>query len=103
MKRKSKTPMNPMNPFEIKKAMLEALETTSQQPTPPVEFSKKLLIGVLSFVGVFCIVSTAAWFLTGDWPREIAEFFIWPIIAVVSYMLKTAYENKAKIQGGDKS
>jgi len=78
-----------------------ATERNPQQKAS-IEFSKRLLIGVLFFVGVFCIISTIAWFTTGDWPREIAEFFIWPIIAVVSYMLKSAYENKAKIQGGDK-
>jgi len=94
-----------MDSNEIKKAMIEALgalDRKSSRHPPRTEFSKKLLVGVLVFVGLFCIVSTVAWFLMDDWPREIAEFFIWPIIAVVSYMLKSAYENRAKIQGGDK-
>ena len=78
-------------------------EMTKKNPRPKMEFSKKLILGVLIFAGVFCMISVTAWFLKGDWPREIAEFFIWPFLGTIGYMLKSAYENKAKIQGGDKS
>jgi len=63
-----------------------------------MEFAKKLIIWVLIFCGLFCIISTAAWFLLGDWPREIAEFFMWPIMGVISYNLKSGYENGEKIK-----
>jgi len=68
---------------------------------PKMDFSKKLIIAVSVFyacMGIFCLV---AWYLLGDWPQEIAEFFLWPIIAVASYMLKSGYENKYRIQKGD--
>jgi len=68
-----------------------------------MEFSKKLTIGVAVFIGLFVAVSVTMWYFTGDWPKEIAEFFIWPILAYASYMAKSAYENKYKIQGGQKS
>jgi hypothetical protein len=93
-----------MSPEEIK-MMTEVLEAIKKQPKqhpPRMEFSKKLLIGVLFFSGLFCIISTVSWLTMGDWPKEIAEFFIWPFLGTISYMLKSAYENKAKIEGGRK-
>jgi len=93
-----------MSPQEIKRITeaLEALEKQPKQHPPRMEFSKKLLIGVLFFAGFFCIISTIAWLIKGDWPKEIVEFFIWPFLGTIGYMLKSAYENKAKIQGGRK-
>lgn len=77
-------------------------EYVARMPAPhktrKTEFSKKLILGALFFVGVFIIVSTVAWFMTGDWPREIAVFFISPFIGIASYMLKSACENREKIK-----
>ena len=65
-----------------------------------MEFSKKLILGTLMFISLVCIASMLSWFLIGEWPREVAEFFIWPfIVAITGYMGKSAYENKAKILG----
>jgi len=67
-----------------------------------MEFSKKLIIGASFFYGLMCIVALISWFIVGDWPREIIEYFSWPFgAAIVSYMGKSAYENKAKIQKGE--
>lgn len=88
---------------EIKRAIYEAVEVANKHAVrhpPRMEFSKKLILGVVIFAGLFCLFSVVAWILTGDWPREIAEFFIWPIIGVASYNLKTAYENRPKIENG---
>jgi len=95
-----------MNPIEVKKAIFEALETLNSQPTyhpQRMEFSKKLILGASFFYGLMCVVALISWFVLGEWPREIIEHFSWPFAGLgVSYMAKTAYENKAKIQGGDK-
>jgi len=108
-----------MSEYEIKRAINEALDerAAKQLPhqvnthrsiyktsfsKPKMEFSKKLIIGALFFIGLFCIASTVAWFLLGEWPQEIAEFFIWPILGIIGYMIKSAVENYAKIKGGDK-
>jgi len=69
---------------------------------PKTEFSKKLIIGASIYFALFGIASFVMWVLTGDWPREIAIFFIGPIIGLVSYMIKSGYENRAKIQNGKK-
>jgi len=63
----------------------------------PMEFSKKLMLWASAYFALFGIASFVMWVLTGDWPREIALFFIGPIIGLASYMIKSAYENKAKI------
>ncbi|MCL2361190.1 MAG: hypothetical protein FWC73_05185 [Defluviitaleaceae bacterium] len=72
---------------------------------PPMEFSKKLIMGVLLFIGLAFVLSMVSWHLTGDWPKEIVEFFVWPfigsIVGVVGYFFKSAYENKAKIQNNN--
>lgn len=90
--------------MEIAEEVMRKLSTMNMQPQnerkPKMEFSKKLIIGAFIFYGLIGIVSLVAWFLTGDWPREIAEFFILPIIGLVGYMIKSAIENRAKIQKG---
>jgi len=69
-----------------------------------MEFSKKLILGTLIFIGMAFIASIVSWHVVDDWPREIAEFFVWPfILGVVGYMCKSAYENKAKIERGYKN
>jgi len=91
-----------MESFEVKKAVIETLNALDERRVrhpPRMEFSKKLILGALIFIGLAYIASVLSWFLIGDWPREIAEFFVWPFIAgIVSYMGKAAYENRAKIQ-----
>ena len=68
---------------------------------PKMEFSKKLIIGALFFIGLLCVISLLSWFLFDKWPREIVEHFSWPFVAaIVSYMGKSAYENRPKIETG---
>jgi len=69
---------------------------------PKMEFSKKLIVGASIYFALFGIASFVMWVLTGDWPREIAVFFVGPIIGLISYMIKSGYENKAKILNGKK-
>ena len=88
-----------MDANEIKKAVTEAMAARQSRYPPRMEFSKKFLIAAFIFIGIFCAISTVSWFLIGDWPKEIAEFFVWPlIVSVVGYFGKTAIENKAKIE-----
>jgi len=69
-----------------------------------MEFSKKLITGALFFIGSLCVVSLLSWFLFDKWPKEIVEHFSWPFVAaIVSYMGKSAYENKPKIETGTNS
>jgi len=69
-----------------------------------IEFSKKLIIGASIFYALICTIALLSWFLIGDWPREIIEYFSWPFCAtLVSYMFKSAYENKGKIKVEEKS
>ena len=108
-----------MNPHELKRAINEALDERLARRShphwhltapdahgpaplkPKMEFSKKLIIGASFFYSFMCTVALLSWFLLGEWPREIVEHFSWPFgAAVVSYMCKTAYENKPKIQKG---
>jgi hypothetical protein len=91
-----------MDSKDVEKTVVEALYKYGVRPSqaPRMEFSKKLILGASIFVGLFCIVSVLIWIFTGDWPREIAEFFIWPFIGIASYMIKSGYENKAKIENG---
>ena len=90
-----------MSESELKKIIIGVLSEHNKKNSKQIEFSKKLIIGTIIFIGVICIVSILSWLIVGDWSREIAEFFIWPfIVAVTGYMGKSAYENKAKIQDG---
>ena len=87
---------------EWKEVIVEALMDyeTMAKPKKEMEFSKKLILGTLVFIGLICIFSILSWFFVDDWPREIVEFFVWPfIVGVTGYMGKSAYENKAKING----
>ncbi|MCL2215376.1 MAG: hypothetical protein FWB91_00015 [Defluviitaleaceae bacterium] len=90
-----------MSANEVQRVIEEVMARNYPPPKQKMEFSKKVLLGALFFVGLFIIVSTVAWFLTGDWPREIATFFIAPFIGIASYNFKSGYENRPKIQGGD--
>jgi len=91
-----------MGLIEIKRVVMEAMDECAQQKPPKMQFSKKLILGASIFFALFGIASFVLWVVTGSWPQEIAEFFIWPIIGLVSYMLKSGYENKAKIDKGKK-
>ena len=70
-----------------------------------MEFSKKLILGALFFIGALCVLSLLSWFFTGDWPQEIVEYFAMPfvsgMICIAGYFCKSAYENKAKIEKGE--
>ena len=89
-----------MDENDVKKIVAEIITRSHPPPKPKMEFSKKLILGTLIYVGLFCAVSVAFWFIFDDWPREIAEFFIGPFIVIAVYMIKTAFENKAKIEAG---
>lgn len=66
---------------------------------PKMEFSKKLILWASFFYGLMCIVAILSWFLIGEWPREVIEHFSWPFGAIIAtYMCKSAYENKPKIE-----
>jgi len=67
-----------------------------------MEFSKKLILWASVFYALMGIVCLALWVFIGDWPREIAIFFISPILGIASYMVKSGYENRAKIEKGQK-
>ena len=91
-----------LKPQDIKTIVIQAVNECTAAKPPKMEFSKKLIIGASIYFALFGIVSVVLWILTGEWPREIAEFFVWPVLALISYMLKTAHENKAKIQSNQK-
>ena len=100
-----------MNPTEANEKMISAAEEVlrnarvKQRTARPakMEFSKKIILLALFYFGASCIVSLVSWFITGDWPREIFEEFSWPFAVIVTgYLCKSAYENKYKIQGGDR-
>lgn len=76
-------------------------KSTMLEPQPKMEFAKKLIISVSVFYMLMGIGCFLAWHFLGDWPHEIAEFFLWPIIGIASYMLKSGYENGCKIRRGD--
>ena len=108
-----------VNDAEIKKVVAEVIKEIlptgglnfyrhipiEEHKPKKIEFSKKLIIGASIFYGLMCIVALVSWFLIGDWPREIIVHFSWPYGATaVSYMCKSAYENKPKIlnrRGGE--
>ena len=66
-----------------------------------LEFSKKLAIWASVFIGLFCVISVLLWILTGDWPREIAELFVRPLIAgIVGCMAIECVEKCCKYKYG---
>jgi|GEM_PF-1290617 len=78
---------------------LSSLAEKELPEKPKMEFSKKLILGASIFYVLMGIASFISWFVFGEWPYEVIEFFAWPTgAAIVSYMGKTAYENKAKIE-----
>ena len=91
-----------MTPQEIKTIVIQTVSECTVNKPPRMEFSKKLILGASIFFVLFGIVSVALWILIGEWPQEIAEFFMWPALGIISYMLKSAHENKAKIQYREK-
>ena len=104
-----------MDNFEVKKMVAEAIKEAlsngglsfihhspdKDRKHNKMEFSKKLIIWASIFYGAMCIVALVSWFIIGDWPQEIIVHFSWPYGATAtSYMFKSAYENKPKIQSG---
>ena len=83
---------------EIQAIVIQTVRECSAAPPPKMEFSKKLIIWAFIYFALFGIVSVVLWVVLGDWPREIAAFFLGPVLCLISYMGKSAYENKAKIQ-----
>ena len=66
---------------------------------PKLEFSKKLIIGASFFYSLICAIALLLWLTQGECPKDFLEFFSWPLVAIItSYMGKSAYENKPKIQ-----
>ena len=92
--------MNPteVDPITIEMIVTKTIEKCNDLQPQRMEFSKKLIIGASIYFALFGIASYVIWILTGDWPREIAVFFIGPVVALISYMVKSGYENKAKIE-----
>ena len=82
---------------EVKLLVVETIKECNLSPQR-MEFSKKLIIWALVFYALIGIACLVLWSVFGDWPHEIAIFFVSPIVGVVSYMVKSGYENKAKIQ-----
>ena len=80
------------------RAVEKYIHSNKKQPKQKMEFSKKLIIWAFIFYAVIGVTCLALWVLLGDWPYEIALFFVSPIVGIVSYMFKSGYENKAKIQ-----
>ena len=67
-----------------------------------MEFSKKLMIFASAMYAATWAVVVAAIFRAGEVPWELFEALSWVYgAAVACYCGKTAYENKAKIQGGE--
>ena len=93
-----------MNNNRLSSQTLDELKRAAKRKYKPtkMEFSKKLMILSVFFYGFLCIVSLVSWFISGEWPQEIVTNFTWPFTtALASYMGKSAYENKTKIQGGE--
>lgn len=65
-----------------------------------MEFSKKLNLGVLIFIGIAFILCYITWLILGDWPKELIYFFIPVFLGLGTYNLKSGYENKVKIENG---
>lgn len=98
-----------MNPEEVSISLVtlrtvvkETVEECSKQRPQRMEFSKKLIIGASIFYALMGIACLVLWVLLGEWPYEIAIFFVSPILGIASYMIKSGYENKAKIEKGKK-
>jgi len=87
-----------MTNAEIKLIVIETVKECNKQQKPKMEFSKKLIIGASIYFALFGIVSVVLWILLGEWPWEIAAFFAGPVITLITYLVKSGYENKAKIE-----
>lgn len=92
-----------MTPVEFKICLNEFLEKFEKRTPSKTEFSKKLIMGTLVFVALVFVLCYITWLIRGDWPRDVIYFFIPPFIGIASYMLKSGYENKAKIENNRKN
>ena len=78
-------------------------KTTHAQRYPPkrnLEFSKIIMIFISVLCGGTWLIAAVAWFLWREFPVELVEYTKWFFVAAAAYMLKSGYENHAKIKNG---
>ena len=97
-----------MNPNELKIAIVEAMREcipVSQPPQQPrkkkMEFSKWLMLFAVILCAGTWTIAAISWLLWREFPAELVQYTAWFFGATIAYMLKSGYENKAKIQKGD--
>jgi len=61
------------------------------------EFSKCIMLFLSIICGATWIAATVAWFLWREFPTELVEYTQWFFVAAAAYMVKSGYENRAKI------
>jgi hypothetical protein len=89
---------------EIERAFARALREHDRQDHAPrkmkKEFSKLLMIFAAGLCAATWVAAAISWFLWREFPAELTQYTIWFFgAAMPSYMLKTGYENKPKIEG----
>ena len=87
-----------MNQSEIKTALIEALrECYPQSPKKKLEFSKCLMVFAVILCAGTWVVAAVSWLIWRVFPAELVQYTAWFFGALIAYMLKSAYENKPKI------
>lgn len=91
-----------MNLDDWKRVFIEAMldyKANEPQPKRKTEFSKLIIaLGFIFCIGTW-IVAVVSWFLWREFPSELTQYTIWYFGTVIAYMIKSGYENKAKING----
>ena len=92
-----------MNVDDFKRAMTEVMSENNapqkRKQKKGVEFSKWIMVLGFILCGGTWVVAAASWLLWREFPAELIEYTAWYFGAVIAYMFKSGYENRAKILG----
>ena len=103
-----------MTLFEIKRTVIEAFQELEEKKNnsinvipvhsdiPKMEFSKKLIISASFFYGLMCVFGIVVWFTDGYFPQFIPDMAFPYGLILSAYCCKSGYENRAKIERGNK-
>ena len=90
-----------IDPKDLDRAVEKALYARQNPPRKKVEFSKILM----AFIGLICggswVIAAVAWLMWREFPAELVQYTQWFFVTAAAYMVKSGYENRAKISNRD--
>jgi len=86
-----------IDPKDLERAIEKVMYSNRHPHRRKMEFSKCIMLFISIICGATWIAATVAWFLWREFPTELVEYTQWFFVAAAAYMVKSGYENRAKI------